>query len=152
MSDFKVSEARCVQYEFSLLIRATRSQVWKGLTQKIEFWWLPDFHMLGSESVVFLELHAGGRLYEKCGPKELLWYTVLSITPHECLNLAGNCTTEYGGPSTTLLTVRLTSEDGATRLTVQDSLFGQVTDGHVESLRSGWLQLFKVGLKAWLEK
>ncbi len=43
----KWSESRCAQYEFSLEIEASRERVWRGLTDQIGAWWLPDFHMLG---------------------------------------------------------------------------------------------------------
>ncbi len=151
MPNFKVSDVRCVQYELSVSIDASRQRVWKGLTHQLGDWWLPDFHMLGPDSLVQLEPHAGGRLYEHNGANELLWYTVLSITPEETLNLVGYCTTEFGGPSTTMLTVRLKADGKSTRLTISDSLFGHVTDGHAASLSLGWTQLFNEGLKAFIE-
>jgi hypothetical protein len=107
--------------------------------------------MLGPDSHVQLEPHAGGRCYEKIGTRELLWYTVLSITPEKSLNLVGHCAAEFGGPSTTMLTVRLKPDGQSTRLTITDSLFGHVSDGHATSLCSGWTQLFNDGLKAFIE-
>ena len=64
MPTFKVSDVRCVQYDFSISINASRQRVWKGLTEQVGDWWLPDFHMLGPDSLVRLEPRAGGRLYE----------------------------------------------------------------------------------------
>ncbi len=152
MSDFKTSEVRCVQYELAITMEAGRARVWNGLTDQLTSWWLPDFHMLGPDSLITLEPRAGGRLYEQNGDAELLWYTVLAIDPGESLSLSGFCTAEFGGPSTSLLTVRLKDEGTATRLTFSDSLFGRVTDGHASSLRAGWAQLFTDGLKAFVER
>ena len=151
MPDFKVRDVRCVQYELAISIKASRQRVWKGLTEQLNDWWLPDFHMLGPDSLVQLERHAGGRLYEENGASELLWYTVLSISPEESLNLVGYCTAEFGGPSTTMLTIRLTADGQSTRLSIADSLFGHVSDGHASSLCSGWTQLFNDGLKFFIE-
>lgn len=151
MNEFRISETRCVQYEIEILIMAPRDLVWSGLTGRINEWWLDDFRMLGIESRITLESHAGGRLFEKNGNAELLWYTVLSLVPSESMSVIGHCTAEFGGPSTSFLTVRLLAENSGTKLTIQDSLTGVVTDGHAESLRSGWLQLFSIGLKKWAE-
>lgn len=151
MPTFKVSDVRCVQYDFSISINASRQRVWKVLTEQVGDWWLPDFHMLGPHSLVQLEPRAGGRLYEHSDAGELLWYTVLSIAPEESLNLVGYCTAEFGGPSTTMLTVRLKADGKSTRLTITDSLFGHVSDDHASSLCSRWTQLFNDGLKAHIE-
>lgn len=152
MSDVKTMEARCVQYELAIKIEASKARVWRGLTDQLGAWWLPDFHMLGTDSLVTLEPQAGGRLYEQHGASELLWYTVLAITPGESLDLVGHCSADYGGPATTMLTIRLIEEAGGTRLTIRDSLYGHVTEGTANSLRSGWQQLFTDGLKAFVEK
>ena len=152
MPDLKTADVRCAEYEFSILINASVQRVWKGLTGQLSSWWLPDFHMLGPDSLVTLEPRAGGRLFEQNGASELLWYTVLAISPEVSLDLAGYCTADFGGPSTTLLSIRLATEKTGTRLTIRDSLLGHVTDGHAESLRSGWKQLFTEGLKYFVEK
>ena len=151
MPDQQVMEVRAVQYELQVPIEASRQRVWRGLTDQLSAWWLPEFHMLGPDSTVTLELQAGGRLYEQQGDHELLWYTVLSVTPEESLNLVGYCTPEFGGPLTTMLSARLHAEGGTTHLAVTDALYGHVSDAQVESLRSGWTTLFNDGLKAFLE-
>lgn len=152
MSDTKSMEVRCIQYELSITIEAARARVWRGLTDQLGAWWLPDFHMLGTDSLVTLEPRAGGRLYEQNGANELLWYTVLSIAQGESMDLVGYCSADYGGPATTMLSMRLVEEAGGTRLTIRDSLFGHVTERTAESLRSGWNQLFTDGLKAFVER
>ena len=103
MNDNQVFEARVVQYEFEVEMNAPPTRVWKALTDQLSSWWLPDFHMLGADSIVSLEPVPGGRLFEQCGDKGLLWYTVLAIAPNESLSLAGYCTAEFGGPCSTLL-------------------------------------------------
>ena len=148
----KWSEARCAQYEFSIEIEASRERVWRSLTDQIGTWWLPDFHMLGADSIVTLEPRAGGRLYEQSGDQHLLWYTVIAIQNNESLDLVGYINAKYGGPATTMLNATLTEGlDGRTVLRISDSLYGRVSDGLVNSLNSGWQMLFSNGLKAFVE-
>lgn len=109
--------------------------------------------MLGPDSIVTLEPHAGGRLFEANGDCELLWYHVLAIVPNESLSLVGYCTPDFGGPLTTMLTAKIRDgEEGMTDLRITDALIGRVTDGQITSLSSGWNQLFTDGLKGFVEK
>lgn len=151
MKGVKVDEAGVVQYEFEIDIEAPPARVWRALADQLSSWWLPDFHMLGADSIVTLEPVPGGRLFEQLDQKGLLWYTVLSISPPESLNLAGYCTPEWGGPCTTLLTIKLAETATGTRLTVSDALYGRVSDEQVSSLKSGWQKLFTDGLKRFAE-
>ena len=151
MNHAKVEEARVVQYSFRVDIEASLERVWKGLTDQLGSWWLPDFHMLGPDSLVTLEPHAGGRLFEECGDQSLLWYTVVAISPNKSMSLAGYCTPDFGGPCSTLLTISLEKSGGGTQLTVGDALYGRVSDGQASSLESGWKQLFGDGLKKFVE-
>lgn len=52
-------ETRALQYELEVPIEAPPSAVLKALTEEIDAWWLPDFHMVGEGSVVSLEAAAG---------------------------------------------------------------------------------------------
>lgn len=151
MPEVNIMPCRAASYEFDVQIEAGAARVWRGLTDQLNSWWLPDFHMLGEDSIVTLDLQAGGRLVEEAGDQSLLWYTVLAVEPEKSLSLSGFCTAEWGGPLTTLLTARLTPEDNRTRVTVSDALFGHVSDGQIESLESGWRQLFDGGLKPFVE-
>ena len=72
MKDANVDIARVVQYEFQVEIEATPARVWRALTDQLSSWWLPDFHMLGEDSVVTLEPKPGGRLFEQRGDDGLL--------------------------------------------------------------------------------
>ena len=153
MTTPKWSEARCAQYEFSISIEAPRERVWQGLTDQLSDWWLPDFHMLGVDSIVRLELRAGGRLFEQNGDRHLLWYTVLAIDQNLSLDLVGYINAKFGGPATTMLNATLDAESPhRTILRISDSLYGRVSDGLVTSLNSGWQLLFSEGLKSFVER
>lgn len=151
MPDRHRFELAGASYELQIEIAASQQRVWKALTEKLSAWWLPDFHILGPDSIVELEPRAGGRLFEQSDDRELLWYTVLSIAPAKSLSLVGYCTPEFGGPLTTMLTARLTSQGEATQLSFTDALYGRVTDNQVDSLRAGWIQLLTDGLKSFAE-
>lgn len=145
-------ETRAVTYEFEVEIDAPRDAVWSSLTEEVDGWWLPDFHMVGEGSVVAFDARAGGQLVEtKEGGGSLLWYTVHMCTPGESVYLVGHVAPDWGGPATSMLKIALSERVGGTRVAIQDSLFGHVSDSNVESLRSGWMQLFGEGLKRYAE-
>lgn len=77
----KKSEANCVQYELEIAIDASRERVWKAIFEETNFWWLPDFHMVGEGSVVTFDTAAGGAgLVEHLeGGGGLLWYQVTTV-------------------------------------------------------------------------
>jgi hypothetical protein len=148
----QVLEVRCVQYQFEIRIAADRAVIWSLLTDRVNEWWLSDFRMLGADSLVTLQPRAGGLLFEQAGDRSLLWYTILMVLPGESLDLAGCVTADFGGPATTLLSLKLRDAGGHTVLSIRDSLFGHVPDGQVNSLKAGWLQLFSQGLQAFAEQ
>lgn len=76
---------------------------------------------------------------------------MLAVSTNELLSLAGYCTPDWGGPCTTLLTIKLIEHGAGTRLVVSDALYGRVEDKQAESLESGWLQMFKDGLRKFVE-
>ena len=151
MNNVSWSESKCASYEFTIELNATVPQAWQALTDHIGSWWLPSFHMLGESSKVSLECRAGGRLFEQSATAELLWYTVIAFESEKSLDLAGYCTAKFGGPATTLLSLELTSKSQAiTELKISDSLFGSVSPEFVQSLMSGWRELFTNGLQKFI--
>jgi len=143
-----------VVYELRLEIAAPRDVVWATLCDTAS-WWLREFRMVEGSTGPILEPHAGGRFYEKgSNGAELLWFHVSWITPPKSLELAGTISPPFGGPASTLVHVRLAEADGgrSTTLVLRDHLFGNVEDKMVASLESGWISLFRDGLKAHVEK
>jgi len=148
----ELMETRALKYEFSIDIDAPREAVWTALTQETNAWWLPDFHMVGADSVVTLDARAGGQLVEtnEAGGS-LLWYEVQMCTPGESLHLVGHIGADWGGPATTMLTIKLEQRGDTTTLRVADALLGCVSASMPDSLEEGWKQLFGAGLKAHVE-
>jgi hypothetical protein len=151
MPEFPVTAMSCIEYSREISIEASTDRVWMGLVQQINAWWLSDFRILGPTSVINLEGHAGGRLFEENGDQSLLWYSVLMIKPPQLLSLVGHITSEFGGPVTSLLTFTLDARGKVTTFRFSDSLMGKVSNRQAESLRDGWSQLLTDGLKQWAE-
>lgn len=146
-------ETRAVTYELEVPIQAPVATVWRSLTEETDGWWLPDFRMVGAGSKVHLDARAGGQLIETAdGGGSLLWYTVLMSVPNESLDLVGYVTANYGGPATTMLRLALEESGTGTLLRISDALVGHVKESSVSSLESGWMQLFRDGLKAYVEQ
>lgn len=138
-------------YDVDIAIDAPPARVWEALTREIDRWWLADFRLVGEGSEVSLDLAPGGHLAERKGDGCLLWYTVAAVKPGESLDLIGHMGRGWGGPTLSTLTLRLAASATGTTFTIQDGLCGQVTAKQIESLRTGWTQLFTDGLKSWVE-
>lgn len=148
-------QAGWLQYQLELAIDAPPRTVWRALLQKTQAWWLPDFRMVGPESVIKFDSRAGGRgLVEELPRKgSLQWYAVQMHAPEQHrIWLVGHLAPDYGGPATSML--KLSAEpagQAGCRFVVTDTLLGNVSDATVRSLREGWTQLFGGGLKSFVE-
>ena len=146
-------ETRAVTYELELEIAASPETVWKSLTEETDAWWLPDFRMVGPNSRVEFDSRAGGQLIERTEDGgSLLWYSVLMSVPGQSLDLVGHVTAAYGGPATTMLRLGLEASETGTLFKISDALVGHVKESSVSSLESGWMQLFRDGLKKHAER
>lgn len=143
--------AQVAQYEFEITIDAPRARVWRGLTDQLSAWWLPDFHVLGQDSTVSFDARAGGQLLETAGGRQLLWFTVVESDPDKKLVVSGQLTPEWGGPCTTIVSLVLTDNGQGTTLRVSDALYGRVSEQTMTSLEKGWKALFGEGLKKHVE-
>ena len=146
-------ETKAITYELEVSIEAPVETVWQSLTEETDHWWLPDFRMVGANSTVHFDAQAGGHLLERMeGGGSLMWYTVLMSVPKESLDLVGYVTANFGGPATTMLRLGLEETPTGTLLRITDAIVGHVKEGSVQSLESGWMQLFRDGLKVYAEK
>ena len=150
MSDETVP--RVLSYELEIPIQAPRERVWEALTAETNAWWLADFHVVGPESVVTLDARAGGGLVEaQPDGSSLLWYTVQMCVPGTSLHLVGHLAPGWGGPSTTMLELKLEDDGEGTRLVVRDAIFGKTSEESARSQEEGWRTLFSDGLRAHAE-
>lgn len=139
-----VEPARTARYELSVDIAASVDEVWSSLVGETHAWWPKDFRALGDDSVVMLDARAGGHLLEtRENGDGLLWYTVQMCGPGPSLHLVGAIAPEWGGPSVTMLHVRLQPHGDGTRVLVTDALVGHLTDAKVAELKQGWTSVFE---------
>jgi len=141
-----------IQYEFEIHMNASKEKVWQALTEDIDAWWLPDFHMVGTDSKIQLDAVAGGQLIEsKADGSSLLWFTVQMCDTGNSLHLAGFIFPQWGGPGITLLHLSLEGVEGGTKFKVQDSQLGAIQPSSAKSMEDGWIWLFTDGLKKYAE-
>ena len=142
-----------IQYEIEIPIEAPKEKVWKALTEDIDAWWLPDFHMVSAKSTIRLDATAGGQLIESTPDgSSLLWFTVQMCDVGNSLHLAGFIFPQWGGPGTSLLHLSLEATATGTLFKVQDSQFGAIQASAAKSMEEGWTWLFTDGLKKYVEQ
>lgn len=153
MHEIELHDAKTATYTIEIEIAAKRDRVWKALVEEIGEWWLTDFQMLGPDSKVTLEPRAGGMLLESVeGGGSLAWFTVQMCLPGESFDLVGDLSADFGGPATTLLRLGLADTGEGTRLTIKNSTIGRVNEDGQQGTADCWLQIFRDGLKAHVEK
>ena len=142
-----LGDVRAVSYELEIPIDASPERTWSVLTEETNAWWPTHFHVLGEDSTVALEMEPGGRFVEtKPDGTSLIWFRVESIEAGKSLSVAGYLFPKWGGPATTLVVFSVEPREGGSLVRVSDSLFGHVPDSSIESLTSGWIDLFQNGL------
>ena len=148
----ETDETRTVKYELEIPIQASVDKVWAALVDETNAWWLPDFHMVGEDSVVSFDAQAGGQLIERsANGGSLLWYTVQMCVPKQSVHMVGHMAPQYGGPGISMLELALEDNDGGTLFTVRDAMFGSVTEATAKTMSEGWELLFGDGLRAFVE-
>ncbi len=139
--------------KLSVPIKAPQDHVWKCLLHEVNAWWPHDFYTSSKTQKFTIEPQVGGRMYEDYGNNEgLLWAQVIVLESPKNLELKGHLTPQFGGPALNFLKLTLTHQDGITSLELTDTVMGEVDQGNVSSLESGWKMLFAEAFKAYTEK
>ena len=140
-----------VRVELEIWIDAPRDRVWKALTEETTFWWPRSFYT-GPAKGFHIEPRLGGRVFEDWGNDAgAVWYTVFALNPRTSIDLQGAMAVPYG-PAFTLLHIGLEDDAAGTVLTLSDSTLGEPTTEGDSTKKEGWLQVFRDGLKAYVEK
>jgi uncharacterized protein YndB with AHSA1/START domain len=150
----EIKASSCYQYELEIEINATRERVWKAIFEETNFWWLPDFHVAGPDSTVTFDPNPGGTgLFEKTSDGGgLQWYSVQMYLPSDFkVYMVGYIAPEWGGPTTSSLKLALVESNGGCTLQVTDARHGNIDESQVQSFQDGWTQLFRDGLKGFVE-
>lgn len=138
-----LSMAQVARYELAVAIAGSRARVWDALVTETARWWPQDLYTLPTARMT-LEPRVGGRMYEDAdGGAGRQWYQVLTFMPPDELELSGFLLPAFGGPATTLIRITLKESQGATTVTLQDSLVGRLKADGVGELREGWRTLLE---------
>ena len=136
-------------------IAAPRDVVWAVLTQEPAPWWHPAFcsDPRGAEvGGLRIEAELGGRMFEDWGEGQgLVWGQVVALDRGRALQVVGDTSPAWGGPSRHWFTWRLEGSGAGTRLRFENAIWGVVSEATRASLEEGWAYLFEHGLKRWCE-
>lgn len=154
MATFEMFAAFVANYELEFAIQAAPDRVWYAIVEETNSWWLPDFHIVGADSEVKLQAHAGGGLIEQVQDGgSLLWATVQMSRPDQfTLYLLLHTAPDWGGPITSNLKLAVEEAgDQSCVLKVTDGLIGHFDDESIEQIQHGWTRLLVDGLKKYVE-
>ena len=147
---FTVAEIRC-----ETRIEASPDKVWDTLVGDVSGWWHEAYYTnpLGSSQGGYhIEPTLGGRMFEDWGDGQgLIWGTVIGVETNRFLQILGDSTAEWGGPSRNCITIRLEEDGDATVFKFHSSFFGRVNEATTRSLDEGWQFLFDQCLKRYVE-
>lgn len=144
-----------VEVVVEVRIAAPRDTVWDVLTSDPSPWWPASFFSdpRGPERGAFhVEARLGGRMYEDWGGGQgLVWGTVIGLDRGRLLQVVGDSSPAFGGPSRNFVTYRLEDDGRGTKLRLENASFGRVSEATLRSLDEGWRYLLEQGLKRWCE-
>ena len=136
-------------------IDAPRETVWKILTDENTAWWHPDYFTdpRGAANGGFhIEARLGGRMYEDWGDGQgLVWGHVVGLDRGSFLQIVGDSSPTWGGPSRNFQTYRLSDAGAGTLLRFENAIYGRVSESTRKSLDQGWQFLFEQALKPYCE-
>lgn len=138
--------------EIEIRLAVSREKAWAALIDDIAEWWPRDFYVTKAPKFI-LEPKVGGRAYEDTGNGTgALWFQITSILPPQQLDLQGHIAPPFGGPCTSLLSIRLEEDGENTIFRLSDHLFGVVPDTATTNIDEGWRQIFEKNFKEYVER
>lgn len=136
-------------------IAAPRATVWQTLTGDVTPWWHKDYYTDArgpSNGGFTIEPELGGRMFESWGDGQgLIWGTVIGLDRERFLQIVGDQSSAWGGPSRNFQTYRLEDDGDGTLLRFENAIFGVVSEATRKSLDEGWRFLFEQALKPYCE-
>lgn len=139
---------------FEVVIQASPTKVWEGLTSDIGKWWPSEFYCgagKGPRKFV-LDARPGGHMWEDHGNGDgLHWGTVVNVAAPARLEIQGSVSPSWGGPAIWFGVFELEASGRATKLRFAESSIGRVTEEGMREKEKGWRFLFDGVLRAYLE-
>lgn len=143
---------RTINILLEIPIKAKIEHVWQCLLQDVNLWWRKDFYTSNRTKEFIIEPKVGGRMYEDYGNNEgLLWAEVIVIDSPNVIELKGHLSPQFGGPAISFMKLSLKEVEGATILTLSDTVLGDVDDNTKKELASGWKLLYEDAFKNYVE-
>ena len=125
-----------------VLIEAPVEHVWKTMVLQTSEWWSRDFCAGASPEGFHIEPELGGRMFEDWGGGNgLIWGRVNGVEAPKFLQIVGDSSTAFGGPHRNIMTWTLDQPNdapGTTRLRLEHSVFGRITQETADSFITGW--------------
>ncbi|MEH7235443.1 SRPBCC domain-containing protein [Bacillus sp. JJ1562] len=137
--------------EQELFLEATREEVFKALTERVEDWWEFRLAPKGVKSHFTFEPVLGGRFIENWGEKEgAIWGNVYYVNAPEEIRLHGHLGMQ--GAVNSAYTYRLQEKDGGTLLQLSHTASGLIQEHWKDEHSKGWEYLLGTLLKNYVEK
>lgn len=136
-----------------LEIAAPAQKVWDTLVGDVSTWWHEGFYTGGGgRRRFYIEPELGGRMYEDWGDGQgLVWATIIGVKKLELLQAVGDSSPEWGGPSRSFFTWKLSEAKGCTTVRFSQCAYGRVDEATLRSLDEGWRFLLGECLKRFVE-
>ncbi|WP_421380487.1 SRPBCC domain-containing protein [Bacillus salacetis] len=139
------------QIEQETIINASRTEVFKALTEKVESWWEFRLAPEGKTSSLKLDPVPGGQFLEKWEEKAgAVWGTVYYVNAPKEIRIQGHL--GMHGAVNSAYTYRLSEEGGVTTLQLSHTASGLIEEEWENSHRKGWEYLLGTLLKKYVEE
>ncbi|WP_456273748.1 SRPBCC domain-containing protein [Bacillus sp. AK031] len=143
-------QSKIFRIEQETIINATREQVFKALTDKVEDWWEFRLAPEGKKSSLTLNPVPGGQFIEKWDENAgAIWGNVYYVNAPEEIRIQGHLGMQ--GAVNSAYTYRLTEENGTTTLQLSHTASGVIEENWEESHTEGWKHLLGTLLKNYIE-
>jgi uncharacterized protein YndB with AHSA1/START domain len=139
-----------------IVVEAPIERAFAVFTEEMETWWNPDHHLIETEEMV-VELHEGGRIYDRAADgSECQWSRVLAYEPPTLFVFSWDINTrweiETDPAKTSEVAVTFTAEAPDRTLVVLEhrhlDRHGEGWEGMRDAVGSGWKNLDDYGAAA----
>lgn len=129
------------------------SHAWEYYFNQISSWWPKEYHTSQKTKRFIIDTFIGGKAYEDHGEGGgLIWADVIGVDYPHALQMRGNLTKEFGGPSLSFEKITFETVEGGCQVTYSADFIGNVTERSIKSLKDGWIELLKVHFKGYCEE
>ncbi len=123
---------------------------WEYYFNQISGWWPKEYYTSEKTKRFIIDTFIGGKAYEDQGEGGgLIWGDVIGVDYPNALQIRGNLTKEFGGPSLGFEKIAFEQTKSGTKVTYSADYIGNVTERSIKSLKDGWIDLLKVHFKGY---